>query len=199
SKAHRTRQSRKYISWLSGCRRGTLVSTSSRDIAIKETFGCSLRRLGRVMERKLWAEKISDLSVSLQRKFWKPLRNTVDCFHVLPLLAAVVLFVLLAGSGQLRELYISYLEYPSDGVAAASIRITAGLIAIALLSAALFEAHNALSTTRGNLVFSDRSDPAANYRRRRLRQVQRAAAFTLAFTPWLGITIGLFGARNFVA
>src|SRR5262249_52709968 len=99
----------------------------------------------------------------------------------------------------LRELYISYLEYPSDGVAAASIRITAGLIAIALLSAALFEAHNALSTTRGNLVFSDRSHPAANYRRRRLRQVPRAAAFTLAFTPWLGITIGLFGARNFVA
>ena len=36
---------------------------------------------------------------------------------------------------------------------------------------------------------------AAHYR---LQRLQRAAGFVLAFMPWLGVTIGLFAARNFV-
>jgi predicted acylesterase/phospholipase RssA len=144
---------------------------------------------------RLWADKKSEVSLYLHRSFWRPLRNTMEIFHVLPLAAVVVLFVLLATDGQLREIYISYLEKPTDGLTASSIRIAAALLTIALLSALLYEAHNALSTMRIN-VFSGHSDRSVDYK---LWRLQRAAGFVLAFMPWLGVTIGLFGARNFVA
>jgi hypothetical protein len=173
------------------------VTKFSTSTAREESLSGYLRRMRQIiLDSRLWADKRSELGLFLQRSFWKPLRNTAEIFHVLPLAAVVVLFVVLATDGQLREIYISYLEYPSDGAASASIRIVAGLITIALLSAVLFEAHNALSTMRINVVFSSHSDPAAHYK---LRRLQRAAAFVLAFMPWLGVTIGLFGARNFVA
>ncbi len=145
---------------------------------------------------EFWGAKRSEFSLFLQRSFWKPLRNMMEIFHVLPLAAVVILFVLLATDGQFREIYISYLEGPTDGNLAWVVSIVAGLAAIALMSAVLYEAHTALSTMRINVVYSSQSDPEANSK---LRNLQRAAAFALAFMPWLGLTLGLLGARNFVA
>ena len=89
-------------------------------------------------EYEVWAAKRSEFSLFLQRSFWKPLRNTTEIFHVLPLAAAVILFVLLATDGQFREIYIAYLEGPNDGLAAWVISVAAALTAIALLSAVLY-------------------------------------------------------------
>src|SRR6516165_12753383 len=123
--------------------------TFSTDNARNESPGFSIHRLMQVIrDWRFLANKRAEASLSLQRSFWNPLRNMAVTFHLLPLAAVVVLIVLLATLGQLREIYISYLEYPSDGAGAASIRTVAALIAIALLSAVLVEAHNALSTIR---------------------------------------------------
>jgi hypothetical protein len=131
----------------------------------------------------------------LQRSFWTPLRKTMEIFHVLPLVAAVIIFVLFATDGQLREIYISYLEGSGDGLASWIVSIVSAVLAIGLISVALYQAHNALSTMRLNVVFSSRARPEAESK---LPRLQRAAAFTLAFTPWLGLTVGLFNARNFI-
>jgi hypothetical protein len=119
----------------------------------------------------------------------------MEIFHVLPLFATVILFALLATDGQYREIYISNLENPGGNLDGWAVRIVAGLVSLALISAALFQAHNTLSTLRISIAFSSRSDPEAYSA---LPRLQRAAAFTLAFMPWLGFAIGLFGARNFV-
>jgi hypothetical protein len=74
--------------------------------------------------------------------------------------------------------------------------IVAALAIVALISAVLYEAHLSLSTMRLNVIYSTSSNPEAGSK---LRSLQRAAAFVLAFVPWLGLTIGLFGARMFVA
>ena len=148
------------------------------------------------MEFKFWAAKRSEAELLLQRSFWKPLRSMTEIFHVLPLAAALILFVLFATDGQFREIYISYLEGPSDGVATWVVSILAALVAIVLISAVLYEAHNALSTMRMNVVYSSHADPVANSK---VRSIQRGASFALAFMPWLAVTVGLFGARNFVA
>jgi hypothetical protein len=147
-----------------------------------------------------------ELGLALRRNFWKPLRNMMDIFHVLPLAAVVIIFVLLATDGQFRELYISYLEGPqvshgSDVPTLGAwvlwvVSMAAALLLIALISAVLFEAHYALSTMRLNIVYSSYSNPDANSLMRRL---QKGAAFILAFLPWLALAIGLFNARDFVA
>jgi hypothetical protein len=143
----------------------------------------------------------NDFGLRLQRKFWKPLRNMMDIFHVLPLAAVAILFILLGTDGQFRELYISYLEGPRDLSSTMSWmawvgRMAAGLVAIGLISAVLYEAHYALSTMRINIIYSSYSHPDSNSR---LRNLQKAAAFVLAFLPWFGLTVGLLNARGFVA
>ncbi len=144
----------------------------------------------------VWASKRGEVGFLLQRRFWKPLRNMMDIFHVLPLAAVLILFVLLATDGQFREIYIAYLEGPQDSVFAWVAGIVTAIAALGLISAVLYEAHYALSTMRVNVVYSSYSNPDANSKMRRL---QRAAAFVLAFLPWLGLTLGLFGARISVA
>jgi hypothetical protein len=143
----------------------------------------------------------NDFGLRLQRKFWKPLRNMMDIFHVLPLAAVAILFILLGTDGQFRELYISYLEGPRDLSSTMSwmawiARMAAGLVAIGLISAVLYEAHYALSTMRINVIYSSYSHPDSNSR---LRNLQKAAAFVVAFLPWFGLTVGLLNARGFVA
>ena len=145
---------------------------------------------------EIWVSKWDELGLLLQRRFWKPLRDMMDIFHVLPLAAVVILFVLLATDGQFREIYIAYLEGANGGTTAWIASIVAGLAAVALISAVLYEAHYSLSTMRINIIYSSSSNPEASSR---LRGLQRAAAFLLAFLPWLGLTVGFFGARNFVA
>lgn len=140
--------------------------------------------------------KWHELGPLLQRKFWRPLRNMMEIFHVLPLAGAIVLLVFLATDAQFREIYIGYLEGPSGHVTQWLVSIIAATAALALISAVLCEAHFSLSTMRINVVYSSYSNPDA---RSRLRNLQRTAAFCLAFIPWIGFALGLFGARNFVA
>ena len=143
------------------------------------------------------ASKSREFGPLLQRRFWRPLRSAMQIFHVLPLAAAAVVFVLLATDAQFREIYISYLETPpADHLKSWLAGLAAAVIAMALVGAVLSEAHIALSTMRINVIYSSYSNPEANSL---LRRTQRAAAFFLAFVPWLGVTVGLFGARNFVA
>jgi hypothetical protein len=146
-------------------------------------------------DRRLWADKLAELRLWLQRRFWRSLGGTMEIFHVLPLLAAVVLLALFATDGQFREIYISYLEGPSGDFGGWAARMLAGLASLTLVSAALFESHSALSTMRINVVFASRPSPESYSS---LLRLQRAAGFTLAFLPWLGLAVGLFGARNFV-
>jgi hypothetical protein len=120
----------------------------------------------------------------------------MEIFHVLPLAAAAVLFIFLATDGQFREIYIAYLEGPNGHVAQWLSAIALAAVILALISAVLCEAHFSLSTMRINVVYSSYSNPDANSK---LRSLQRTAAFGLAFLPWLGLAVGLFGARNFVA
>jgi hypothetical protein len=146
--------------------------------------------------RKALTAKWRELGPLLHRRFWRPLRNTMEIFHVLPAMAAVVLFFFLATDGQFREIYISYLEGWGDHPLQWLIGIFAAALIIALNSAILSEAHYALSTMRINVIYSSNSNPDANSR---LKALQRSTAFALAFVPWLGLAVGLFFARNFVA
>jgi hypothetical protein len=160
-----------------------------------QSLGVYLQRLELLADWKFWAAKCSEFRLLLQRSFWTPLRNAMEIFHPLPLVAVAIIFVLFATDGQFREIYISYLEGPKDSFATWVVSIGAALVAIALISAVLYQAHNALSTMRINIVFSNRSGAEAESK---LPQLQRAAAFTLAFAPWFGLTVGLFNAQNFI-
>jgi len=143
-----------------------------------------------------WGARRVEYGFLLQRKIWRPIRSMMEIFHVLPLMAVVILFVLLATDGQLREIYISYLESSAHDTVAWAAGIVAALTIVALISVVLYEAHYSLSTARINVIYSSSSNPEAGSK---LRSLQRAAAFVLAFAPWLGLTMGLFGARMFVA
>jgi len=146
--------------------------------------------------RKALAAKWYEIAPLLQLRFWKPLRNIMQIFHLLPLAAGVICFILLAIDGQFREIYIAYLEGPNGNLTEWITGLIAAAAMLALLSALLYEAHFSLSTLRIGVVYSGYSNPDANSSPRNL---QRTAAFALAILPWLGIAIGLFNARNFVA
>ena len=148
-----------------------------------------------------------ELGQLLRRRVWQPLRRMMEIFHILPLTAAVLVFLLLAYDGQLREIYISYLESltdPKPGQAASTVADSAATAAgfaaavagFALISAILCEAHYRLSTMRINVVYSSLSNPEAGSM---LRRVQRWAAIGLALVPWLGLAAGLFGAKDYFA
>jgi hypothetical protein len=141
-------------------------------------------------------ERWEELGPRLQRGFWKPLRNMMEIFHLLPLIVALIVFVLLATDGQFREIYIGYLEGPNGQLGGWITSIVVGFVALGLISAVLYEAHYSLSTMRLNIVYSSYSNPETTSL---LRTLQRTAAFVLVLFPWLGVTLGLFNTRNFVA
>jgi hypothetical protein len=145
---------------------------------------------------EVWASRWDELRLYLHRRFWRPLRSMMNIFHVLPLAAVVILFVFLATDGQFREIYIADLEGARNHTHAWIFSVVMAFAALTLISAVLYEAHNALSTMRINVVYSSYSDPAASSN---LRGLQRSAAFVLAFLPWVGLSVGLLGARDFVA
>ncbi|MGA7787379.1 MAG: hypothetical protein WCA56_04345, partial [Xanthobacteraceae bacterium] len=147
-------------------------------------------------DREAWASRWDELRLYLHRQLWRPLRNMMNIFHVLPLAAVVILFVFLATDGQFREIYIATLEGARSHTHAWIFSVAMAFAALTLISAVLYEAHNALSTMRINVIYSSYSDPTAGSN---MRGLQRAAAFVLAFLPWIGLSIGLLGARNFVA
>jgi len=121
----------------------------------------------------------------LKRWIWWPARDITGVFHLLPLLAAVILFLLLTRPGQLQELYLSYIEKPE------LLPIVCAVLSFTLLSAALMIAHYSLSAERIRIVFAPaggaQDDVALNH-------LQRAWAFILALVPWAGLALGLYWA-----
>ena len=107
-------------------------------------------------------------------------------FHFLPPAAAFVIFFLLSGR-VLRELYISQLETLN------SVATAFAAIGFILLSATLFQSHRTLSTIGIDLIYSRRSGSEAGTLARRL---QRSTGLVLALSPWIGLAIGLLGARS---
>jgi hypothetical protein len=166
---------------------------------------------GRVIlsSQAILAEKVRELGPHLRRGFWQPLHRAIEIFHVLPLMAALIVFFLLATDGQLREIYVSYLEdlKPIDPQAAAGtgwvpdfVAVAAGFFlaaaGLALIGAVLYAAHYWLSTMRISVIYAGNANPDTGSR---LRGLQRVAAIALALVPWLGVVAGLWGARSYLA
>ena len=114
-----------------------------------------------------------ELGPWLRRVFWQPLHQLLEIFHVFPLLAALVVFGLLAGDGQLREIYLSYLESLKSEPLWSAISLAAAALGLGLISAVLFEAHYLLSTTRINVIYSSNAKPGGGSK---LHGLQRNAA-----------------------
>jgi hypothetical protein len=146
---------------------------------------------------ELLQEKKGEFGPWLRRSFWLPLRHMLRMFHILPVTAALIVFVLLAADGQLREIYVSYLEdLGSADPPATVLRFTAAAVGFALISAVLYESHYLLSTARINVIYSINSELAAQSM---LPRVQEATAIVLALSPWLGLTAGLLHAKIYLA
>ena len=127
-------------------------------------------------------EVVFELGQFLRREIWQPLHWMKGIFHLLPPAAAVIFLLLLSDVGQIREIYLSYLE-DLDAV-----QIILALAGCALISAALYESHYWLSTMRVNVVYSNLSNPNVGSN---LRLLQRVAAFALSLFPWAGLAAGL--------
>jgi hypothetical protein len=130
------------------------------------------------------------LGQSLRRAIWQPLHRLMGIFHLLPPAAAIILLLLFTDVGQLRELYLSYLEDLDP------VRIFWAFAGVTLISAALYESHYWLSTMRIEVIYSSLSYPNAGTN---LRRLQRVAAFTWSLLPWLGLAAGLFFTRTYLA
>jgi len=60
----------------------------------------AIERLGHLNDRlEEWGARRVEYGFLLQRKIWRPIRSMMEIFHVLPLMAVVILFVLLATDG----------------------------------------------------------------------------------------------------
>ena len=143
-----------------------------------------------------WAvalQKRAEIAPSLRRQFWLPLRRLLKMFHILPVVAAVALFGLLALDGQLNEIYVSYMEdVASAGVLAMLIRFAAAAAGLALISAVLYEAHYRLSGPRISVIFSMNAEVGTGSH---LEVVQDVSAIVIALSPWLGLFAGLLNAN----
>jgi len=132
----------------------------------------------------------------LRRRVWLPLRRMTEIFHVLPWCAAILIFLLLATDGQIREHYLAYLEgLRLDRIWPTALSFVTAAFAFTLLSAGLYDAHYWLSTLRRNVAYSSVSNPEAGSK---LRGLQRVGAFLLALVPWLGFIAGLFELQRFL-
>ncbi len=118
----------------------------------------------------------------LRRAIWRPLQWMMGIFHLLPALAAVILFLLLFNVAQLREIYLSYLEDTHV------VHIVWAVAGFALISAVLYQSHYLLSTMRIDVIYSNFSNPNTGIN---LRRLQEAAAFVWSFLPWAGLAAGL--------
>ena len=134
-------------------------------------------------------EVVFELGQFLRREIWQPLHWMKGIFHLLPPAAAGILFLLLSDIGQIREIYLSYLENLD------AVRIILALAGFALISAALYESHYWLSTMRINVVYSNLSTPNVGSN---LRLLQRVAAFALSLFPWAGLAVGLIFTKSYL-
>ena len=151
---------------------------------------------------ELLDQKREEFGPWLRRAIWLPVRRLVEMFHILPVTAALVVFVLLATDGQLREIYVSYLEDLASAPPFTpanlwiALRFVAAAAGFALISAVLCEAHYLLSDARLSVVYSMNADAGIGSR---LQQVQDASAIILALAPWLGLVAGLLKAKIYLA
>src|SRR5262245_5025897 len=118
----------------------------------------------------------------LRRRLWHPIRGVMDIFHLLPPVAALVIFKLLTSFGQLRELYIGYAEQGNV------VHIALALVGLSMVSCALYASHYWLSSIRENIIFANfvRPNIGINFRR-----IRRWTGAFWAFLPWLGLALGL--------
>jgi hypothetical protein len=132
-----------------------------------------------------------DIGRQIGRWVWRPLRQTAQVVHPIPLLSALSICFLLALTGQLHEIYFSYLEPPLDPGKAA--QMVLALASLALVSAALFFANYRLSTTKIDVIYTDSANHEIDMRLRFLRNM---AGLIAAFLPWAGLTLGLHTAAG---
>jgi hypothetical protein len=128
--------------------------------------------------------RLKTLGYRLRHGLWHRIRAVLDLFHWLPLAAAVIIAKLLTTFGQLRELYISYVEQMNP------VHIAFALLGFSMISGALYAAHFQLSAIRENIIFANfvRPDLGINFRR-----LRRGIGLALAFAPWAALAWG-FGA-----
>src|SRR5215510_6055237 len=126
----------------------------------------------------------------LRRRLWHPIRGIMDIFHLLPPVAAIVIFKLLTSGGQLRELYIGYVEQANV------VQIALAFVGLSMISSALYASHYWLSAIRQNIIFANfvRPNIGINFRR-----IRRLTGLIWSFLPWLGLAIGLLWADQHLA
>src|SRR6516164_3020167 len=115
---------------------------------------------------------------------WRPIGGVTRAFHLLPLIGALVLFLLLTAIAQVRELYISLLERTRVA------QIFFALVSFALVSSALFLSHLALSPRQARRLRG--IGGTALIRVNPYSGMRRYLAVALSPTPWLGLATGYF-------
>jgi hypothetical protein len=123
----------------------------------------------------------------LKTWFWRPLSRITRSFHLLPPVGILIIFLLLVTSGQVRELYLFYLE------AAPPLPIIFAFVTFALVSATLFVSHFWLNPVQRDIVHANPAEVPGIAEYSGLR---RFMACALAFLPWLGLAAGLWLARS---
>jgi hypothetical protein len=123
----------------------------------------------------------------LKTWFWRPLSRITRSFHLLPPVAILIIFLLLITSGQVRELYLFYLE------ATPPLPIIFAFVTFALVSAAMFVSHFWLNPVQRDIVHANPAEVPGIAEYSGLR---RFMACALAFLPWAGLAAGLWFARG---
>src|SRR5689334_4344805 len=91
----------------------------------------------------------------VNRRIWWPLEPLAHVNHPVPLVSAVIIFALLAGVGQLHEIYLVYLEPLYDQ---RFTHIALALAALSLLSSVLYLANYWLSDIQIEILWSEQYD-----------------------------------------
>jgi hypothetical protein len=130
------------------------------------------------------------VGLPLRRKLWHRLRGVMDIFHLLPPVAAVIIFQLLWKVGQIRELYLSYLEQKNPA------HIVFAFAGFGMISFLLYGGHYHLSRIRENIIYSNYVRPNIGID---FRFIRRWAGLLWAALPWVGLVLGLWGAKQYLA
>lgn len=127
-----------------------------------------------------------DMSKRL-RRFWQRARGVIDIFHLLPPVAAILIFRLLTDVPQTREIYLSYIEHPEPW------QIGWAILGFSLISAALYGSHYWLSRIRINIIYATYLHPNTGLN---FRRVRRCFGAVWSATPWAGLAVGLYVLRD---
>lgn len=133
---------------------------------------------------------MSALRTLLKAGFWRPLSRVTRSFHLLPPTAALLVFVLLINSGQVREIYLSYLEGDQTYIA---FPLLFAIVTFGLLSATLFTSHFWLSPVQHDVVYAN---PAGLPGVTDYVGLRRCTALALSLLPWVALAAGFLMARS---